>query len=75
VFNVRSINGVSKRDDALYLLEVAATYFRTHEPSSPVPLLIDRARRLGEMDFLDLLRDLAPDGVNQAENIFGRPPV
>jgi type VI secretion system protein ImpA len=72
-FNIRSISNVGKRDDALYLLEVAAAYFRTHEPSSPVPLLIDRACRLGSMEFLDILRDLAPDGLNQAENIVGRP--
>ena len=72
--SVRSIDGVNSRDDALYLLELAATYFRTYEPSSPLPLLIDRARRLAAMDFMDILRDLAPEGVGQAEIVVVGPP-
>ena len=70
--SVRSISAVSSREDALYLLELAAAFFRTHEPSSPLPLLIDRAQRLARMEFLDILRDLAPDGLGQAENVAGR---
>ena len=72
--NVRSIIAVSQRDDALYLLEVAAAYFRDNEPSSPAPLLIDRARRLAILDFLDILRDIAPDGLGQAQIVAGPPP-
>jgi type VI secretion system protein ImpA len=72
--SIRSITSVSRRDDALYLLEVASGYFRANEPSSPVPMLIDRARRLATMDFMDVLRDLAPDGLNQAQVIAGPQP-
>ena len=72
--NVRSITQVSKRDEALYLLELASSYFRANEPSSPLPMLIDRARRLATMEFMDLLRDLAPDGLSQAQVIAGPPP-
>ena len=42
-----------------------------HEPSSPLPLLIGRALRLADKGFLDILRDMAPDGVTQAERIVG----
>ena len=70
-FNVRSITVVNTRDDALYLLELASAYFRTNEPSSPLPMLIDRARRLAGMEFLDILRDLAPDGLGQAQIVAG----
>jgi type VI secretion system protein ImpA len=70
--DVRSMTTVSSREDALYLLEVAATYFRQNEPSSPLPILIDRARRLGRMQFMDILRDLAPEGLVQAELVAGR---
>jgi type VI secretion system protein ImpA len=72
--SIRSIDGVTSREDALYLLELAANYFRGYEPSSPLPLLIDRARRLATMDFMDILRDLAPEGVNQAEIVVVGPP-
>jgi type VI secretion system protein ImpA len=72
--SVRSIDSIASRDDALYLLELAANYFRSYEPSSPLPLLIDRARRLAAMDFMDILRDLAPEGVGQAEIVVLGPP-
>jgi type VI secretion system protein ImpA len=72
--SVRSITAVSEREDALYLLELVAAYFRVHEPSSPAPLLIDRARRLATMDFIDILRDLAPDGMSQAQIVAGQVP-
>jgi type VI secretion system protein ImpA len=70
--DARSMAAVSSREDALHLLEVAATYFRQNEPSSPLPMLIDRARRLGRMEFMDILRDLAPEGLVQAELVAGR---
>ncbi len=72
-FNIRSVSSVTTRDDALYLLELASSYFRSYEPSSPLPMLIDRARRLSTMDFMDILRDLAPDGLNQAQIVAGPP--
>lgn len=72
--NIRSVSAVSSREDALYLLDLAAAYFRTNEPSSPLPMLIDRARRLATMEFLDILRDIAPDGLGQAQVIAGPPP-
>jgi type VI secretion system protein ImpA len=70
---VRSVGAVESREDALYCLELASAYFRAHEPSSPVPLLLDRASRLASMEFLDILRDLAPDGLMQAQNVAGQP--
>ena len=69
--SVRSIAAVTSREDALHLLELASNYFRANEPSSPLPMLIDRARRLATMDFLDILRDLAPDGLGQAQIVAG----
>ena len=69
-----SLTAVSNRSDAMRLLDLVVQYYEQHEPSSPLPLLIGRARRLAEMTFIDLLRDLAPDGVSQAETIVGRPP-
>jgi type VI secretion system protein ImpA len=72
--NIRSITAISRREDALYVLELASSYFREHEPSSPLPLLIDRARRLAAMDFMEILRDLAPDGLGQAQLLAGQAP-
>jgi type VI secretion system protein ImpA len=69
--DVRSITAVSTRDNALYCLQLASAYFRSHEPSSPIPMLIDRAQRLATMEFLDIVRDLAPDGLAQARIVAG----
>ena len=64
----RSITAFTSREDALYVLELASAYFRSQRPSSPLPLLIDRARRLAAMEFMDILRDLAPDGLSAGPN-------
>jgi type VI secretion system protein ImpA len=63
---------LTSRDDAQLMLEKVKQYFTQHEPSHPAPLMIERVQRMVEMDFMDIIRDLAPDGVHQLENIFGR---
>jgi type VI secretion system protein ImpA len=68
-----ALTEVTTRTDALRLLDLVCDYYRKNEPSSPLPLLIARARRLAEKDFLDILRDLAPDGLGQAQNVVGTP--
>lgn len=62
---------IASRQDAVRVLSEVCDYFERHEPSSPVPLLLKRASRLVDMDFIDLLRDLSPDGIAQIEQIAG----
>jgi type VI secretion system protein ImpA len=69
--SLAALTTITTRAEALRLLDLVCQYYERYEPSSPLPLLIDRARRLAEKNFLDILRDLAPDGVNQAQNIVG----
>ncbi|WP_058912966.1 type VI secretion system protein TssA [Entomohabitans teleogrylli] len=64
---------IRTRDDARRMLSLVIDYFHHHEPSHPAPLLLERVQRLIEMDFMQLVRDLAPDGMNQLENVLGRP--
>jgi type VI secretion system protein ImpA len=71
--SIRAIVALSDREEAIYALELAAEYFRSNEPSSPLPLLIDRAKRLAPLSFLEILNDLAPDGLPQAQTVVGRP--
>jgi type VI secretion system protein ImpA len=59
------------RQDALVALDAVAAFFRQHEPSSPVPLLIERAKRLIGKNFLEVLSDLAPEGVPTARAAGG----
>ena len=62
---------VNSREDAIRMIDKICTYYERNEPSSPVPLLLQRAKRLVSKDFLEVIRDLTPDGVSQAELIGG----
>ena len=62
---------INSREDVIRVLDMACDYFKRHEPSSPVPLLLQRAKRLVSKDFMEILRDLIPAGVTQAEEISG----
>lgn len=65
---------VNSREDAVRVLDKVCEYFRKNEPSSPVPLLLQRAKRLVSKDFMEILRDLTPQGVSEAEMIGGVDP-
>lgn len=71
VIDWRSVQ-VTTLADAQLMLEKAKQYFAQYEPSHPAPLMIERVQRLLDLNFMDIIRELAPDGVNQLENIFGR---
>ena len=66
-----AITSVATRAEAMRMLDLVAGYYSRYEPSSPLPLLLDRARRLADMNFMDVLRDLAPAGLGQAQIVAG----
>lgn len=57
--------------DVIDALDKVISYYQAKEPSSPVPLLLMRAKRLVSLGFMDILRDLAPDALAQAANATG----
>lgn len=65
---------VRSRQDVIRVLEQICDFYRRTEPSSPVPLILQRARRLVDMDFVQLLTDLAPESLNQINVIAGIRP-
>lgn len=68
-----ALGEIASREDVVRTIDRMCDYFQRHEPSSPVPLLLRRAQRLIAKDFMEVLRDLAPDGVHQASIIGGVP--
>ncbi|KQQ97204.1 type VI secretion system protein TssA [Massilia sp. Leaf139] len=62
---------IDSREDVLRMLDKLADYYARHEPSSPIPILLARAKRLVPMNFFELMQDLAPDGVPQLNVIRG----
>lgn len=62
---------ITSRQDATRALDAIAEFFRRNEPSSPIPLIVERAKRLVAKDFLEVLADIAPDALAQARTASG----
>lgn len=72
---VQGLSGdILDREDVLRAIDMLLAYYQRHEPSSPVPLLLERARRLVPKSFMEVMQDLAPDGVSQLLVIRGPLP-
>jgi type VI secretion system protein ImpA len=66
---------INSRQEALVMLRKGAEYFQKTEPSSPIPLLVNRALRFADMGFIDLLGEIAPDSLSRGRDILGvKPP-
>jgi type VI secretion system protein ImpA len=61
------------RDEVIKALDAILAYYGRYEPSSPVPLLIERCKRLVPMSFIDIVKDMVPDGLANVETIAGKP--
>ncbi|APF38529.1 hypothetical protein BOQ54_15375 [Chelatococcus daeguensis] len=57
----------TSRREALTLIEAVGTYYRAAEPSSPIPLLTERACGLAQRDFLGLLKDVLSDQLRSSD--------
>ena len=55
------------RADAAVLLDQVSMFYRSAEPSSPIPLLTERARSMLDRDFLTILKDVLPEIVPRDE--------
>jgi type VI secretion system protein ImpA len=69
--SVIAVGSIKSRQDAIRALDAAAEFFRRNEPSSPIPLFLERAKRLVSKDFLEVLADIAPDALPQAKAAGG----
>jgi type VI secretion system protein ImpA len=65
------VGAIRSRQDAIRALDAVADFFRQQEPSSPIPLIVDRAKRLVSKNFLEVLDDIAPNAVAQARAAGG----
>jgi type VI secretion system protein ImpA len=73
VFNAQA--QANSRQDALMMLRKGAEYFQKMEPSSPIPLLVNRALRFADMGFIELMGEIAPDSLSRSRDILGvKPP-
>lgn len=67
-------DGVYSRADALKAIDMVCDYLERTEPTNPAQLLLRRARRLINKNFLQLMRELAPDALSEVARIMGVDP-
>jgi type VI secretion system protein ImpA len=62
---------LSSRQDVERCFALILSYYQECEPSSPVPILISRANKLVNLDFLDIVKDIFPDALTQVKTLGG----
>lgn len=67
----RAVGGIKSPADVSNALDRIIDYYRQNEPSSPIPILLMRAKRLVNADFLTIVQDMAPGGVDNVHLIGG----
>ncbi|EBA14497.1 hypothetical protein RSK20926_01467 [Roseobacter sp. SK209-2-6] len=62
---------INSPTDVSNTLDRIIAYYHREEPSSPLPLLLERAKRLVGADFLTIVNDMAPRGLENVQLIGG----
>lgn len=71
VVSAGGVRECRSREEVLLALDAIAGYYQRHEPSSPIPMLVQRVRRLAGMDFLEIMAELAPSSVSDMRALAG----
>lgn len=68
---VSHAGAISSSRDVIAMLDRILAFYEQHEPSSPLPIILKRARRLVGADFMTIMHDLAPQGMDNVRTISG----
>jgi type VI secretion system protein ImpA len=63
---------INNNQDVLKALNLICDYYQKHEPSSPVPIFLERCKGLVGKSFLEVLEDIAPMGIEQVMMFKGQ---
>ncbi|MBY4595588.1 type VI secretion system protein TssA [Ottowia caeni] len=63
---------IRSRQDAIQTLNRVIHYLEQAEPGNPAPLLIERAKKLIGVSFLDIMANLAPNALDTIEVVTGK---
>jgi type VI secretion system protein ImpA len=61
---------VNSRADVEKMIDLICAYYQREEPSSPVPLVLQRARAWVSMSFMEILQDVAPGSISDAGRVL-----
>lgn len=62
---------VNSRRDVERCLDMIINFYERTEPSSPIPHLARRMRKMVPMNFLQLMEEIAPSGMKEFKNVAG----
>jgi type VI secretion system protein ImpA len=63
--------GVNSRRDVEKCLDMIIDFYERTEPSSPIPHLVKRVRKMVPMNFVQLMEEIAPGGMKEFRNVAG----
>ncbi|WP_109465074.1 type VI secretion system protein TssA [Albibacillus kandeliae] len=66
-----AVGAIRSPNDVANALDRIIEYYQRYEPSSPLPILLRRAKRLVNADFLTIIRDIAPNGIDNVNLVGG----
>lgn len=66
---------IKSREDVIHQIDRICRYYQQYEPSSPVPLVLNRAKKMVTMDFMAIMRDLSPESVASITKLAGLTEV
>jgi len=64
---------INSREEVVKCLDLVVAFYDRTEPSSPIPHLARRVRKMVHMDFVELMEDLAPSGLKEFRLLAGIP--
>jgi type VI secretion system protein ImpA len=62
---------IRSKADVLKIIDRICEFYERNEPSSPVPLLLKRVKRLVNKNFLEIIKDLNPSALSSIEALAG----
>ena len=68
------VGAIANSNDVMRALDLVMEYYARNEPSSPVPLLLKRAKKLVNADFMTIMEDMAYAGLEQVRTVGGLEP-
>lgn len=67
----KSKGAVESREDVEKCLNLINDYYARYEPSSPIPVLMNRALKLVNKDFMEIMKNLYPDALPALRELGG----
>lgn len=69
---LNAANGsIRSRGDVIVLLDRICEFLQRTEPTNPAPLILQRAKRIMSMSFIEIMNDMASNGLEQVRTVTG----